>query len=277
MLDFGVTLSLDTDSGPITRAAGTPGYMAPEQRDGSAAQDVRTDVWAAAQLLRECLLGRPSSGCSIDDVDVPTAVRGVLRRALAADPSARPSSARELRIALGRAGGRIAAPVSAPRPWWHRGRLVVLSIAAALASGVTLAKLRDAGDAERVGARPTIAEINTSWESRFGALELRVDDDGRAYGVYEHDQGILVGKYDRGVLTGWWCEEPTRRPSDDAGLVQMLFVRGADRILIDGQWKYGDDPKTRWVRDWNGVSVDKPPVPELEQRMQQHVMCPPPR
>jgi serine/threonine protein kinase len=57
VLDFGVALTLDTDPGPATRAAGTPGYMAPEQRDGGM-QDARTDVWAAALLLVECLTGR---------------------------------------------------------------------------------------------------------------------------------------------------------------------------------------------------------------------------
>lgn len=277
MLDFGVALSLDTDSGPITRAAGTPGYMAPEQRDGSTAQDARTDVWAAAQLLLECLLGRLTSGASICDVDAPVAVREVLRRALEADPAIRPGSARELRVALARAGGRLAPAVSAPKKWAYLGRLAVLSIASALVSGAIVEKLHDSSDAERVGAPPTIAEMTRSWETRFGTLELHVDNDGRAYGAYEHDDGILVGNYYQGLLTGWWCEEPTRRPSKDAGLVQIVFMRGPHQIQIDGQWKYGDDPKTPWIRDWSGVGADKPPNLELERRMQRHEMCPPPQ
>jgi hypothetical protein len=77
------------------------------------------------------------------------------------------------------------------------------------------------------------------------------------------------------VLTGWWCEQPSLRPPDDAGLVEMQFVRGARRILIDGRWKYGSDAKALWVRDWNGFNAERPPAPELDQRMQRHVTCPP--
>jgi len=279
VLDFGVALSLDTDSGPVTRAAGTPGYMAPEQRDGSTAQDARTDVWAAAQLLLECLLGGAGAAGSgsVGDVEAPDAVRQVLTEALAADPANRPSSARELRIALARAGGRLSPAVALPTTRRHRGRLVALGFAAALASGAIAGRMREPAEADGIGAPPTIAELNTTWETRFGMLELHVDNDGHVYGVYDHDAGVLMGSYYRGVFTGWWCEEPTRRPPGDAGLVQILFLRGARRILLDGQWKYGDDPKTLWVRDWNGVSVEMPPIPALEQRLQRRVMCAVPR
>src|SRR4029079_11876507 len=78
VLDFGVALSLDTDPGPVTRAAGTPGYMAPEQRDGKSDQDPRTAVWSPAFLLLECLLGGRTTGMSIMDIDAPSSVRAVL-------------------------------------------------------------------------------------------------------------------------------------------------------------------------------------------------------
>lgn len=281
VLDFGVALSLDSQAGPVTRAAGTPGYMAPEQRDGSAAQDARTDVWAAALLLCECLAGRVAEGATpgdltvVDRAGVPDTVRAVLAQALAANPDTRPGSAGELRVALVRAADRLAPAVAVPRPWRQRGRLVALAVASALIGGVGgwIARAPD-----RIGAPPTNAEMNTSWEGRFGTLLLRVDEDGTAYGVYEHDDGILEGHYEHGVLVGWWCELPSRRPGDDAGLVEMQFVRGARRILIDGRWKYGADDKALWVRDWNGFNAEKPPAPELDQRMQRHTRCPaPPR
>jgi serine/threonine protein kinase len=279
VLDFGIALSLDADAGPVTRAAGTPGYMAPEQRDGSAAQDARTDVWAAALLLAECLLGRPADDASATakDIDAPPAVREALGQALSADPARRPRSARELRIGLTRAADQLVPAVAAPRPWRHRGRLAALcGLSLLVGSGVAW-KLHTPSDADRIGAPPTIAEMNTSWEGRFGTLMLQVDDDGQVYGVYEHDDGILEGRYDRGVLTAWWCEQPSRLPPDDAGRVEMQFVRGARRILIDGRWKYGTDPKALWVRDWNGFNAEKPPAPELDQRMQRRVRCSPPR
>ena len=284
VLDFGVALSLDAEAGPVTRAAGTPGYMAPEQQDGSLAQDARTDVWAAALLLRECLVGRMAEGAGAADrtlsvlsrrSDAPEAVRAVLAQALAANPETRPSSAGELRILLARAGDRLTPAVAVPPRWRWRGQLAVLAIVSAL-SGATVAWFAHApSDADRIGAPPTIAEMNTSWEGRFGTLLLRVDDDGHVYGVYEHDDGILEGSYAHGVLTGWWCEQPSLRPPDDAGLVEMQFVRGARRILIDGRWKYGSDAKALWVRDWNGFNAERPPAPELDQRMQRHVTCPP--
>jgi hypothetical protein len=290
VLDFGVALSLDTDPGPVTRAAGTPGYMAPEQRDGSAAQDARTDVWAAALLLLECMRGRTvaagaagAAGAAwadpagaLLDVEAPLEVRAVLEQALAADPAARPASAHELRTALAHASGRLAPAVAPPAPWPRRIRIAALCAASAVIGSAIAWKLRTPSTEDRIGAPPAIAEMNTAWEGRFGTLLLRVDDDGHAYGVYEHDNGILEGHYERGVLTGWWCEEPTQQPPEDAGMVQMQFVRGARRILIDGRWKYGSDPRALWVRDWNGFDAEKPPMPELDQRMQRHARCPAP-
>ena len=275
VLDFGVALPLDTAPGPVTRAAGTPGYMAPEQRDGGE-QDARTDVWAAALLLLECLLGRRTSAQSVMDISAPPVVRELLGRALSADPQRRPDSAAELRVALARATGKMTPPTPPSRPWRRRLELAGIAIAAALLAGGGAWKIKGGNDAAGLGAPPTNAEMNAAWKGRFGVLELHVDDAGNAYGVYEHDNGIIEGRYANGVLTGWWCEEPTRRPPDDAGLVEMQFVRGARRTLIDGQWKYGADPKALWVRDWNGFNSEAPPQPELDQRMQRHVTCPRP-
>jgi hypothetical protein len=275
VLDFGLAAGRgDFDHGLV---GGTPGYMAPEQRDGSASQDARTDVWAAALLLCECLAGRVAEGAAPGDLTVveragvPETVRAVLAQALAANPDTRPGSAGELRVALVRAADRLAPAVAVPRPWRQRARLVALAVGAALAGGVAGWIARAPA---RIGAPPTNAEMNTSWEGRFGTLLLRVDDDGTVYGVYEHDDGILEGHYDHGVLVGWWCEQPSQRPPDDAGLVEMQFVRGARRVLIDGRWKYGADEKALWVRDWNGFNAEKPPAPELDQRMQRKKRCP---
>src|SRR5262249_41631924 len=106
VLDFGVAVTLDSDPGPVTRGAGTPGYMAPEQRHGGT-QDARVDVWAAALLVVECLIGRrvdeQSAVAAIAGLDAPAEIRAVLADALATDPERRPSSAGELRAALAHA------------------------------------------------------------------------------------------------------------------------------------------------------------------------------
>ena len=54
VLDFGVAIEAATASGTVTRAAGTPGYMAPEHSDGA---DARGDLWAAAVLFVESVTG----------------------------------------------------------------------------------------------------------------------------------------------------------------------------------------------------------------------------
>jgi serine/threonine protein kinase len=140
VLDLGVSLSLGAEAGPATLGAGTPGYMAPEQRTGGE-QDARTDVWAAALLLLECLLGRlPDEDAvrAVRHVDAPPAFLAVLARALATDPAQRPPSADELRRALARAGEPPAPSASPPVPQARPtlAFLVIALVAAALGAGV---------------------------------------------------------------------------------------------------------------------------------------------
>jgi hypothetical protein len=277
VLDFGVALALDTDPGPVTRAAGTPGYMAPEQRDG-AAQDVRTDVWAAALLLLECVSGRPASADAdihetLREVEAPAAVRSVLARALSPDPEHRPSTAAQLRDELAVAGGRAATAVDART---RRKRRVLVAgaalVAAGLAAGATFAVVRT----ESAHAAPiTAAELSErAWHVNFGEMRLHVNADGTLYGVYDAGNGVLVGSYADDRFVGWWCQEPTRNGPDDAGRVVLNFVRGENRILIEGVWTYGDGRAAAWQDNFYGVSLETPPEYKLEQRMQHHVGCP---
>jgi eukaryotic-like serine/threonine-protein kinase len=105
VLDFGLARLLDAaaaaEPGPEsapgeaneasarlrTRAAGTPGYMAPEQARGERV-DARADVYAFGVLLHELLAGRrpTPAGASPplpDDARVPARVRPLLERCLA--------------------------------------------------------------------------------------------------------------------------------------------------------------------------------------------------
>jgi len=275
VLDFGLALALDTDPGPVTRAAGTPGYMAPEQREG-AAQDVRTDVWAAALLLLECVRGSRASADAAEalrEVEAPAAVRAVLARALSPDPAKRPSTAAQLRDELAVAGGRAATAVDART---RRKRRVILAgaalVAAGLAAGVTFAAART----ESTHAAPiTAAELNErAWHVNFGEMRLQASADGTLYGVYDHGDGVIVGRYANDRFVGWWCQEPTRNGPDDAGQIVLHFVRGEKRILLEGVWTYGDGRAAAWQDNFYGVSLETPPDYKLEQRMQHHVACP---
>jgi len=288
VLDFSIALTLDTDAGPVTRGAGTPGYMAPEQRDGGA-QDVRTDVWAAALVLVECLSGRRADEqtaakvlAELDITPATRALRRVLERALAAEPAARPGSAQELRDGLAEASGR---PPAAAAPQLPRRRLIVaagvLALGAAAGSAATYwgAPARDPG--AEVARRaltpppaPGLAEIAGTYDVNYGVMLFTVDAEGRAYGVYQHDDGILIGHYNDGLFLGVWCEAPTFRGPDNAGKLEIRFARNASRIQLEGRWTYGHERGARWLSDWFGKSTTTLPPPGLVERVKQRTQCP---
>jgi len=121
LADFGIAAGAPergADLVDATRTQQAPGslrYMAPEQVRGLAAT-ARSDVYAAALLLLECLTGSHPLPSGLHDYELrsglvgglaghvpkgwPADLRRVLQAALAADPARRPGSARELRAAL---------------------------------------------------------------------------------------------------------------------------------------------------------------------------------
>jgi eukaryotic-like serine/threonine-protein kinase len=104
VMDFGLARrSEDLAASGTGKAVGTPPYMAPEQARGEGI-DARADLFALGLVVREMLTGRaPQIGVfHLPELllDVPRAVRPVLRRLLAADPERRMGSAREAAEAL---------------------------------------------------------------------------------------------------------------------------------------------------------------------------------
>lgn len=115
--DFGIAkaAALRAHPGVSLRAKGKLGYLAPEQVIGGVATHA-TDVFAAAVIAAELLLGRPLFGgaselavlLAIRDANVqpllelalPAELEALLVEALARDPSARPATARELAARL---------------------------------------------------------------------------------------------------------------------------------------------------------------------------------
>ncbi|KFI94535.1 serine/threonine-protein kinase, partial [Bifidobacterium stellenboschense] len=115
LIDFGIAREhVGAATGDATARArdtttlGTWGYAAPEQY-GFAPTDARTDVYAIGRVLGFMLTGvSPSDatayGRSLADVSaVPPALRAIVAKACAFEPSARMQSVRELRDALERA------------------------------------------------------------------------------------------------------------------------------------------------------------------------------
>jgi serine/threonine-protein kinase len=125
ILDFGISRSLQPESGPrsalTTREGflvGTPQYMSPEQARGLEGIDHRTDLYSVGVILYEALTGRlPADSDHIGDLIILIAAGGapmvsevraelgealseVVRKALSVDRDARYPDARAMRAAL---------------------------------------------------------------------------------------------------------------------------------------------------------------------------------
>lgn len=72
VLDFGVAKRSQADAGSNTRTGslvGTPSYMSPEQAQGTKAVDFRSDLWALAVVVFECVTGAlPFEGEAFGDL-----------------------------------------------------------------------------------------------------------------------------------------------------------------------------------------------------------------
>jgi serine/threonine protein kinase len=151
LLDFGLAVLTVPETDVRSIVAGTPGYMAPEQRRGEPT-DERADIWSMGVMLHEMALGvRPRE----DDVELrsPRPVRGSLsllapvwRHALVRDAASRPSSATELLGRLRRVRRTLA--------WRRRGRWlapIALAISAWCALvGLSRMRARAALDSARL-------------------------------------------------------------------------------------------------------------------------------
>jgi len=114
LTDFGIAAPLGQPRlTSASYAVGTPGYMAPEQRLG-AAPDPRQDLYSAAMVGMEMLLGHPPPFAA--DERAPGPLAAVLTRALAADPQQRPPTAEAMRAEL----------LAAVSDLWEPGEVEVL-------------------------------------------------------------------------------------------------------------------------------------------------------
>lgn len=127
VIDFGISLASDVTSHTATGATvGTPSYMAPEQASAGEVT-AATDVFALGQTAAFAALGRPLYGDgpsvgvlyrivhSEPDLSVlPTQLRPLLARCLAADPAERATPAEVVRWCRQRLG-----PDAGPGPVWR--------------------------------------------------------------------------------------------------------------------------------------------------------------
>ncbi|MCX6636256.1 MAG: protein kinase, partial [Acidobacteria bacterium] len=127
ILDFG--LARLAGQAALTRegaAAGTPGYMAPEQLRGEAA-DRRTDIWALGAVLHEMLTGRLPMG---QTETLPEGLGRVVRKALAADPRERYQHVEDMLVDLRRAAATPSLKPARPRWLWAVAAVVGVALVA---------------------------------------------------------------------------------------------------------------------------------------------------
>ncbi len=143
VLDFGVAKVKAKETGLDGRTKtgavmGTPFYMSPEQARGSKAIDHRSDLWALAVVVYQCLVGAvPFDGDALGDLfvkiiieplPVPSQIASVppgfdawWARAAERDPGQRFQTAKDFTDALSVALGRHASPPGSRwAPPWQR-------------------------------------------------------------------------------------------------------------------------------------------------------------
>jgi serine/threonine-protein kinase len=154
LTDFGIAYRLGEDAGGRVRltesgiALGTPAYMSPEQSTGEETLDARSDLYALATVLYECLAGRaPFTGPNARSImtrrlvesapplgtareNVPPRIAGAVARALARQPDDRFESVAQFVTALAGAPE----PQRPPRRWLRPTVAVLGSVLVAVAA-----------------------------------------------------------------------------------------------------------------------------------------------
>jgi len=176
VLDFGLAKSVQDETLTLSNAVmGTPGYMAPEQRQGSPC-DARTDIHALGLMLCEMATAkRATSGMPPLLDSLPEKLGHTVERCLAQDPEDRWQNARDVRLELEWAA--VAVAHSGPS-----GRISYLWHAVAGLAVVALAVLAfvhfGEGPSESRVVRSTILppeKTSFSFATNFGPIALSPD------------------------------------------------------------------------------------------------------
>ncbi|MEU3016541.1 MULTISPECIES: serine/threonine-protein kinase [unclassified Nocardiopsis] len=124
--DLGFAKAIDEASG-FTAAAGTPGYMSPEQSIPGGDLDVRSDVYSLGAVAYELITGRPPSRPPVRVAPgrirpgLPPALDELILSALSVDRESRPADAKTFTDRV--RAIRMAPNLSEDTAWWQRYRM----------------------------------------------------------------------------------------------------------------------------------------------------------
>jgi hypothetical protein len=117
-----------------------------------------------------------------------------------------------------------------------------------------------------LGRDVTIDDVEGYWAGDSGNMILEQWLDGSIRGVYDRDDGTLLGKLEGDTVRAWWCEAPSRAPTQDAGEIELRFyIDPAGKRAIAGRWRYAGD--ATWEDDWNLRWSESAPPAELAKRL----------
>jgi serine/threonine-protein kinase len=140
LMDFGLSQELLTTAA----LAGTPGYLAPELREGQPAS-AQSDIYAMGVLLRFLLNGSHLVAPVAAAGKTPSRLQQIIAKATEADPKARFASAEQMAKALGEVGAPPGTTQKGWKQWLSVRRIIVVAVVMAVVFGPRLFKKTGAG------------------------------------------------------------------------------------------------------------------------------------
>jgi hypothetical protein len=256
--DLGFAKSIDEASG-FTAAAGTPGYMSPEQSIPGGDLDVRSDVYSLGAVAYELITGRPPSRPPVRVAPgrirpgLPPALDDLILSALSVDRESRPADAKTFTDRVRTI--RMAPDLPRADPWWQRYRMpwrrAVLLVATLVAlGGVLTASVGAPGQAVttvRLASQGISMDVPEVWAREF-------------HPAMEADPATISAGADTGMLvatdTDHW--EDTDVPAYGVYTTVVPGSRTLDAVADTDPCEGVPQERRVSLRGWEGTAWDWP-------------------